>query len=255
MTIAVSRRALAYLALLGLAMLVPSTALANPVITAFKVSAVPLPGFPGTGNMRGAGAAIEGEAKISGTEYGGFPSPLIGIKFHAPAGAKLHPQGFGTCAPSTIEASGPGPCPRSSIAGPKGRAVGAVSFGEARVPETASVQAIFVPGGKLVAFIDGTTPVLLEILASAHVISSSPPFGFEFLGEVPLIETVPGALDASFVEGAIKVGAAYKRGKKTIYYITMPRTCPKGGWPVKLELSFLGGATAEASSKMPCPTR
>jgi hypothetical protein len=252
----VLRRTVAYLALAGLTMLVLSTAaLATPVITAFKISALPVPGFPETGNIRGAGAAIQGEVRISGTEYGGFPPPLIGIKFFAPVGAKLHPQGFGTCAPSIIEASGPGSCPKGSIAGPKGRVVGVVSFGGERVSETASVQPIFAPGGSLVAFVDGTTPVSLEILATAHVVSSSPPFGVTFIGEVPLIETVPGALDASFEEGTVKVGAAYKHGKKATYYITMPRTCPKGGWPVKLELSFLGGASAEASSKMPCPAR
>jgi hypothetical protein len=252
----VLRRTAACLGLLGLAMLVASTvAWATPVITAFKISAIPVPGFRGTGNIRGAGAAIRGEAKISGNEYGGFPPPLIGIKFYAPLGVKLHPQGFATCAPRTLEESGPGPCPARSIAGPKGFATGVVSFGGERVPETASVQPIFAPAGGLVAFVDGTSPVLLEILAKAHVVSSSPPFGAEFVGEVPLIETVPGALDASFEEGAVSVGAAYKQGRKTIYYITMPRICPKGGWPVKIELSFFGGTTAEASSKMPCPTK
>ena len=61
---------------------------------------MPIPGFPGTGNILGAGAASEAEYTISGTEYGGFPPPLIGVKFYGPASAKLHPQGFATCAPS-----------------------------------------------------------------------------------------------------------------------------------------------------------
>ncbi len=72
---------------------------------------------------------------------------------------------------------------------------------------------------------------------------------------MPLIETVPGALDASFLKGTIRVGAAYKHGRKTISYVTMPKTCPKGGFPVKVEVSFLGGTTAGASYKMPCPKR
>jgi hypothetical protein len=33
----------------------------------------------------------------------------------------------------------------------------------------------------------------------------------------------------------------------------VPKQCPQGGWPVKVELSFLGGAITEASYKMPCP--
>ncbi len=242
-------------AILGaLALGLSATAWAAPTFT-FKVTAVPIPGFPGTGDILGAGAAFQGEGTISGTEYGGSPPPLIGIDVFAPAGAKLHPQGFATCAPSTIEQRGPAPCPKRSIAGPKGSATGVVSFGSERVQETASVQPFFAPGGGLEAFVDGTTPVSLEILAPGRFLASSPPFGPEFIGEVPLIETVPGALDASFEHGILEVGTAYKQGKKTIPYITLPKRCQAGGWPIKIQLSFYGGATAEASYTMPCPKR
>jgi hypothetical protein len=253
MQIAVLRRTSTALAVLGLVVLGLSvTASAAPTFM-FKVTALPIPGFPHTGDILGAGAVIEGTGTISGTEYGGFPPPLIEGKFYAPAGAKLHPQGFATCAPTVIEQSGPGPCPKQSIAGPQGFGVGVVSFGTERVQERATIQPFFAPGGNLEFFVDGTTPVSLEILATAHVVSSSPPFGLELIGEVPLIETVPGALDASVEEVTIGVGAAYRQGKKTISYITIPKRCPKGGWPVKVQLSFLGGSTAEASYTMPCP--
>jgi hypothetical protein len=250
------RRTATCLAVLGLAVSGLSTeASAAPTITSFKAMAVPIAGFPGTGDMLGAGAVIQGEAKISGTEYDGSPPPLIGVRLYAPAGERLHPQGFATCAPSVLEQSGPALCPKRSIAGPKGFALGTVTFGSERVPETASVQLFFAPGGSLEAFVDGTTPVSLEMLATGHFVSSSPPFGQEFIGNVPLIETVPGAPDASFEEGTISAGAAYRQGNKTISYVTLPSRCPKGGWPVKGELSFLGGATAEASYKMPCPKK
>jgi hypothetical protein len=254
-TIAVLRRTSTCLAAVSLAVLgLSATAAAAPTIT-FKTMAVPVPGFPGTGNILGAGAVIQGEGTISGTEYGGFPPPLTGIKFYAPAGAKLHPQGFAACAPSVIEENGPEPCPPRSIAGPRGSATGVVSFGNERVEETASIQPLFAPGGSLEFFVDGKTPVSLEILAAGQVASSPPPFGLELIGNVPLIETAPGALDASFERGVIGVGAAYRQGRKTISYITMPKKCPKGGFPVKVEVSFLGGATAEASYKMLCPRR
>jgi hypothetical protein len=255
MQIAVLRRTSTCLAVLGLAVLgLVATASAAPTIT-LKVTAVPIPGFPGTGDILGAGAAIQAEGTITGTEYGGFPPPLTGIKFYAPAGAKLHPQGFATCAPTVIENSGPGACPKQSAAGPKGSAGGVVSFGTERVHETVSVQPFFAPGGSLEFFVDGTTPVSLEILGTGHIVDSVPPFGVEFFGEVPLIETVPRALDASAEEGTIKLGAAYKQGKKTISYITMPKKCPQGGFSVKAELSFLGGSIAQAAYKIPCPRR
>jgi hypothetical protein len=250
------RRPITCVALLGFALLgLPTAAPGAPTITSLKLEAVPVPGFPRTGDILGAGAVIEGQARISGTEYGGFPSPLTGIDFYAPAGAKLHPQGFSSCSPTVLEQSGPMLCPKRSIAGPLGHVVGVVSFGGERVPETASVQPFFAPNNKLMVFVDGTTPTLLEIVATAHVVSSSPPFGVEFIGQVPLIETVPEAPDASFEEGTVGIGAAYKQGKKTIYYVTLPKSCPTQGWLTKAEFHFLGGATAEASYAMPCPKR
>ncbi len=256
MTIAVYlRRMSAGLAVVGLVVLgLAGPASATPTFT-FKTAALPIPGFPGTGDILGAGAVIQVEGKISGTEYGGFPPPLIGIRYFAPAGAKLHPQGFASCAPAVIESDGPASCPKKSTAGPKGVGVGIVSFGAERVQETASVQPFFAPGGGLEVFLDGATPVSLEILAAGRFVNSSPPFSVEFTGTIPLIETVPGALDASILQGTVRVGAAYKQGEKTISYVTVPKKCAKGGWPVKVGLSFLGGATAEASYKMPCPKK
>jgi len=249
------RRASTCLALLGLAVLgLSATASAAPTIT-LKGEAVPIPGIPHSGDILGAPTAFKAEYTISGTEYGGFPPPLTGVKFYGPSGAKLHPQGFGTCAPTVIEKSGPGPCPKTSIAGPKGSASGVVSFGTERVSETVSVQPFFAPGGNLEFYVQGTSPVSIEILSKGKVVSATPPFGPTVEAEVPLIESVPGALDASAKEINVTVGAAHKQGKKTISYLTVPKKCPKGGFPLKTVMSFLGGATAEATYKAPCPKK
>jgi hypothetical protein len=238
-----------------------ATASAAPTIT-LKGTAVPIPGFPHTGNILGAGAAFKAEYTISGTEYGGFPPPLIGVKFYGPVGSKLNPQGFATCAPSVIETSGPGPCPKASIAGPKGSASGVVSFGTERVGETVSVQPFFAPGGNLEFFADGTSPVSIELLSTGKVLNSSPPFGPTVVATVPLVESVPGALDASVKQINVVVGAAYKKGKQTHYYITVPKKCPKGGFPLKTVMEFGNvnnpkepGEKAEAVYNAPCPKK
>jgi hypothetical protein len=249
------RRVTTCLAVLGLAVLALSaSASAAPTIT-LKAEAVPIKGFPGTGNILGAGAALKTEFTISGNEYGGFPPPLTGVKFFGPASAKLNTQGFGKCAPSAIETSGSSACSKTSIAGPKGSAAGVVSFGTERVHETLSVQPFFSTEGGLVFFADGTSPVSIELLSKGKIVNSSPPFGPTVEAEVPLVVTVPGALDGSAEEISVTVGAAVKKGKKTTYYITVPKKCPKGGFPLKAEMSFLGGATAEASYKAPCPKK
>jgi hypothetical protein len=247
------RRGSICLVVFGIAVLgLSATAAAAPTIT-LKAKAVPIAGFPHTGNILGAGAAFVTEFTISGTEYGGFPPPLTGVDLYAPAGAMLHTQGFTTCPPATIEQSGPGQCPKQSTAGPKGSASGVVSFGTERVAETVSVQPFFAPGGGLEFFVDGTSPVSIEILSKGSITGAAPPFGQEFIAEVPLIESVPGALDASAKEINVTVGAASKQGKKTNYYLVIPKKCPPGGFPLKAVMSFLGGATAEASYKTPCP--
>jgi len=256
------RRASTCLALIGLAVIgLSATASAAPTIT-LKAKAVPIPGVPGTGNILGAGAALEAVYTISGTEYGGFPAPLIGVKFFGPASAKLHTQGFATCPEASLERVGPSACPKGSTAGPKGEAGGVVSFGTERVSETVSVQPFFAPGGNLESFVQGTSPVSIEILSKGHVVSSSPPFGPTVLAEVPLVESVPGALDASTEFIKVKVGAAYKKKGKTISYITVPKKCPKGGFPLKTVMEFgnvsnpkVPGETAEATYKAPCPKK
>src|SRR5271157_1388255 len=126
------RRVTTCLAVLGLAVLgLSATASAAPTIT-MKAVAVPIPGFPHTGNILGAGTALKAEYQISGTEYLGSPPPVIGVNFYLPSGSKLHPSGFPTCTAATLEQFGPIKCPKGSAAGPIGTVLGFVTFGGER---------------------------------------------------------------------------------------------------------------------------
>ena len=159
------RRASTCLAVLGLALMaLPGVASALPTVK-FKAVAVPIPGFPHTGNILGAGAALKTEYLISGTEYLGSPPPIIGVNFYLPSGSKLHPTGFPTCSAATLEQFGPIKCPKGSAAGPVGMALGYVTFGGERVEETTEVSSFYSPGGGFLFFTDGHTPVSLEILS------------------------------------------------------------------------------------------
>ena len=210
------------------------------------------------------GAAIKAEYTIEGTEYGGFPPPLIGVTFFLPKGTKLHTSGFPTCAKSNLEPAGQGPtaCPKGSAAGPVGHVLGIVAFGKTRVPEEATLESFYAPGGGIEFFTAGHSPVSLEILSSAHYVNLGGGHGFgpELISEVPLVETVPGAPDASVEKIVVQAGSAYKKGGKTYYYGTVPKKgeCPKGGFKIKSELTFagLGGltqTTVPVEYKAPCP--
>jgi hypothetical protein len=257
-------RAVLALGVLGCSACLPALASARAVVT-LKAVAVPIPinpsnphsaTYPGTGAILGAPTALEAEITITGTEYGGSPSPLTGVKFYIPAGAKVHTQGFATCSETTLTEQGAAGCPKKSFAGALGEATGVVSFGESRVHEKVTLQPFFAPGGGLFFFVVGDTPASIELISKGALGKASPPFGMVFTGEVPLVESVPGALDASVEYVKVKVGAAFKQGKKLISYATAPSTCPKSrSFPVKVELSFLSGETAPAEYRVPCPKR
>jgi hypothetical protein len=122
------RRASACQTLLVLACLAfAATASAAPTVT-LKITAIPIPGFPGTGNILGAGAGVEAQVTISGTEYGGFPSPLTRLTFYAPAGVKVASRGFASCTPAVLEDIGATGCPKHSRAGPTGEGLGVVQL-------------------------------------------------------------------------------------------------------------------------------
>ncbi|HEY4824930.1 MAG TPA: hypothetical protein VIH49_07755, partial [Solirubrobacteraceae bacterium] len=119
----------------------------------------------------------------------------------------------------------------------------------------------------LLFYVQGSSPVSLEFVSGGtNVNSGQPPYGLELKTTVPAIATVPGAPLASTKIINIKVGAAVKKGKRLLSYITVPAKCPAGGFPVKSELTFGGsfggerefGIPAETVTveyKLPCPKK
>jgi hypothetical protein len=256
-------RVLLSLCLCAGALGLPAAASAAPSVTV-KAKIVPIPidpssphspTYPGTGNILGAGAALEATLSISGTEYGGYPSPITQVVVELPAGTKLHQSGFATCPTAVLESHEVARCPKKSFAGPVGEALGVVSFGSTRVQEKATIQAFFAPGNKLAFYTEGTTPASLEILTIGSFSTALPPFGPKFTVPVPLVLTVPEAPYASVLSIKGKIGAAYKQGKKLISYGTVPKTCPKGGFTGKVELTFLSGEMVTVNPTVPCPKR
>jgi hypothetical protein len=275
------RRLTLALAALAAAVLLAGTATAFAAarITVFKARAVPIPrpgggSYPHTGNCLGCGAAVEAEYAFAGSGYGataqdpagGIP-PISQINFYLPAGATLHPRGFGTCSEATLANFGPVACRRSSYASPVGNVLGEVTFGSQRVPEQAELRAFFAPAGGLLFYTAGHSPVALEIVSTGHFVNSHRrPYGMELVTPVPPVASVPGAPLASVRRIRIKSGAAIRRGKRIVSYGYLPSRCPKGGFPVKTEVTFGGSfglgrefgipaETVTATYRAPCPRR
>jgi hypothetical protein len=274
------RRASMFLALLGAAALaVPAASYAAPTMTV-KAKIVPIPKnlskkggptWPGTGNILGAPAALEGtftfkgneyptaaEGFTEGTELGVGPAPVRRIEVYFPKGVKINSKGFKTCPVSKFENHLEPPCPKGSEAGPPGEANGKVFFGKTAVAEKVLVQAYFAAGGGLTFWIEGKTPASIEKYATGSISTLTGPFTTEVTGNVPLIETTSGAPDAMAEQTKVVVGAAMMKGKKLVSFGYVPKTCPKGGFKGKVEAWFGGGEESTwqkvtQTVKVPCP--
>jgi hypothetical protein len=267
------------LALLGsVALAAPATASAEEIpapTLKVRAAAVPIPGFPGTGNFYGKGADVEATLEIAGSGYGasaqnpkGSVPPISAVNVYLPKGVKLHPSGFGTCAEATLKNLGPSGCPKGSVASPIGSVLGEVTFGTERVPENATLQGFFGPASSILFYTQGSSPVSLEVVSTGRFVRSSGKYSWELETLVPPVATVPGAPLASVSRIHIKAGAAYRSRGKAIPYGTVPKKgeCPEGGFFGKTEVTFGGtfgggrefGIPAKTVTnviRVPCPLR
>lgn len=256
------RKLLSSPAILVIAVLaLPSAAAAVPTVK-MTDQIVPIPGFPHTGAILGAGADAHAELTIGGTEYYGGPPPIIGVNVSLPSGTKVHTAGFPTCSKTTIEQMGPIACPKGSRAA-IGTAIGFVTFAGERVEESAELSAFVAPGGGFEVFADGRSPVSVEILANANLVNlgSAGNVGPEFIAEVPLVESVPGAPYVSVRSIDLTDGAAYRSHGHTVYLGRVPMKCAKGGFQLKTEVTFAENGessrpeTVSTGNIVPCPRR
>ncbi len=251
------RRASTCLALLSLAVLgLPAAASAAPSVT-FKPTVIPIPKFPHTGNILGAGAGVQAEFTITGTDStGGVPSQLRKVVVDLPTGTKISVQGFTTCASSTLESSGPEGCPKSSVASPIGTAVAEAPIGGTTVRVPGTLEAFLSPNGGLNFYANTGAPISAQIISVGTFVSPEAGYGPKLEVVVPPIPSVPGAPNASIVAINVKVGAAIKKGKTTHYYGRLPSKCNKSaGLHWKTELTFESGETSTATAKTVCPKK
>jgi hypothetical protein len=162
---------------------------------------------------------------------------------------------------TVVEERLPEDCPKASAAGPVGKVYGVVSLGDTRVAETVELLSFFAPGGGFEFFAFGRTPVSIEVPGTAQLLHPNGfgGFGPEFTGKVPLVETVPGAPDASVERVEVTIGSAYRKHGRAVYYGRVPTTCPKGGFRAKAEFVFaengnvLTPVTVPVAVTVPCP--
>jgi len=246
--------------LAAVALGLPAAASATNTST-FKPTFVPISKFPGTGTKLGAGTAVQAKLVITHSPGGkecptetlfNIPCQLRKVVVYLPKGFGVELKGFATCSTATLEVKGAAGCPKNAIASPVGSALVSAPIGGEEIKEKATLQAFVAPNNGLNFFSVGVTPIAAEVISPGHFEPASGQFSKKLVTEVPEVASVPGAPNASIDEVNVKVGAAIKKGKKIIYGATIPKKCPKGGFPWKAELTYENGETSVSTTKTPC---
>ena len=212
----------------------------------------------------GAPTNAFGSATIGSTE-GPVPAPIEHVNVYGPAGVTLDLVGTGTCTAAALERIGPTACPANSRAG-FGGGDGIYRLGGELVKEKYTLD-FFLSDNRpghvaLLVFLEGHSPVSVEIVFGGTVITGPKPYGLGFSLNVPLIKVLPEASDASATSAFVTLGAhnvAYYRkvhGKRKLFHvkgIILPKSCPRGGWPVASQFKFQDGSTVMAKRNVPCP--
>ena len=93
MKIAGLRRTSMSLAVLGLTVFGPSAIASAAPTFMFKLTAVPIPGFPAPVTSSAPAPLSTVKARSPAPKTAALPPPLIGVKFYAPAGTKAASAG------------------------------------------------------------------------------------------------------------------------------------------------------------------
>jgi hypothetical protein len=214
----------------------------------------------------GAPTNISATAKFAST-VSGPPSPLTSLTFYAPAGVVVDTRGTGTCAMARLEAEGPSGCPADSRAGFGSGVAEGEGAGEIH-REPFTLDFFFAPpeGGRLtlLVYLEGVSPNSVQLAMVAKEVRAASPYGIGFSVEVPSIPTLPGAVNASVESVSLTFGAAHvayhqKIGSKNklihVSGLVIPKTCPRGGFPLEGAADFADGTADTAQTTIPCPRR
>ncbi len=264
-----ARRWMTGLVLAMLLIAAPGAAAAPSVTFSARAVAIPKnpldpqgPSWPHTGAIAGAGAELEAHFTISGSEDAGLPNPLRRVVVYLPKGLTVHRSGFGTCNPPRSNWYQTGehpPCPQNSYAGALTQQQTMVNVGGTDLAYPINHGAFFTPGGGLSVWEVGVGKWLSALgteRASLRPIKGA--YGYRLTENLPHRQVMDTGPDLSTNALTVALGAAIRRAGRLTSYLTMPKTCPAGGYPAKAELSFGRGEaptsweTTMATSRLAC---
>jgi len=201
------------------------------------------------------------------TGEGLAPPPLKSLSLHMPAGLNYTTTtlGLAICQPSELQAKGEAGCPTNARLG-SGTAFVEVPFGKESGHELPEIQAYMGPPKNnnmvVLFYANGQEPVFAQLIFTGELVPASGAFGASLNTSIPLVPSVPNGPPVSIVKVETTIGPG-----KLVYYrkyhgalvpfkplgISVPYTCPSGGFPFAADFLFYDGSTAHATATVPCP--
>ncbi|HTA13796.1 MAG TPA: hypothetical protein VK781_02960 [Solirubrobacteraceae bacterium] len=219
-----------------------------------------------TPNRLGASTTI-GFGFTIGSTTGGLPSPLTHVDLRMPKGMNYVTTtlGLAICKPQSLVEKGLSGCSPNSRLG-YGNAFVEVPFGQGSGREIPEIEALMGPPheGNLVVlfYANGLAPVYAQIVFSGELLPGSGAFGGDLNTSIPQIPSVTNGPPVSIINVSSTIGPShltyYKRvhGKLVGYQpkgISLPTSCPRGGFPFSADFTFLDGSQVTATHNVPCP--
>jgi hypothetical protein len=198
-----------------------------------------------------------------------IPPPLVHAELRYPAGLDPQLSGLGieACTAATLETSGIGACPMDSIMG-EGQAIAEFLIAHRIVREVAAMTAVRTTeqDGHLtmLLYLYDETAVSAQLILTSQLLPAGGPFAGLVNIQIPLLHSLPETPDVSVSEIQLGLGPetlTYTENVagRVVHYIpegiTLPKRCPRGGFPFAVTLGFEGGSHASARTAVPCPGR
>jgi hypothetical protein len=202
-----------------------------------------------------------------GSTVGGLPSPLTHVSLRMPKGIDYVTTSLGLeiCNPEELVAKGISGCSPNSRLG-VGSAFVEVPFGNGAGREIPEIDAVMGPpheGNIVVLFYaNGLAPVYAQIVFSGELLPAEGAFGGDLDTPIPKIPSVTNGPPVSIINVNATIGPEgltyYKtvHGKKVGYKpqgVSLPATCPRGGFPFSALFTFMDGSQVTATHDVPCP--
>lgn len=198
---------------------------------------------------------------------GALPPPLVGIEFLLAAGVSLSTStlGLDSCDQAVVVNGGAQGCLSDAVMG-YGSALLVAPTAVEGILEPAAVTVLMAPAEDrhttLLFDVDGTTPVIAQVVFSGQMLDASDPFGGNLSTTLPITPGLPGEQAVSVVSLRAGIGSKGVTYYKTAHGVRAPYRpqgmvepahCPAGGFPFKVKVRFADGSNESASTTAPCP--